>query len=232
MIGPEDPAYTGQKHYTPWLLRIYDILVLGFFGPVVWRCPTGRLVRHYDRHVGRRHLDVGPGTGYFLQHARLPARAEIVLLDPNPNVLAHASRRLARLAPLVIEADVLVPLTDARIFDSVAMNYVLHCLPGPMPRKAAAVRNVAAVLRPEGVLFGATVLGTPQLHTWLSRRALRENVRRGSFDNLTDTENGLREILGSAFETLDIEVVGAVAIFSAARPRIFAGERPPGHVSA
>lgn len=218
VIGPEDPAYAGQKHYTPWFLRIYDPLVLRLFGPMVWRCPTGRLVEHYDRHVGRRHLDVGPGTGYFLERARLPAEAQVVLLDPNPHVLAHASRRLAHLAPSVIEADVCMPLPDDRRFDSAALNYVLHCLRGPMSRKAAAIRNVAAVLEPDGVLFGATVLGTPTLHSWLSRRALRENNRTGIFDNLSDTEDGLREILSDAFAVVEVEVVGAVAIFSAAKP--------------
>lgn len=218
VITPEDPAYAGQKVYTPWSLKIYDPLVLRFFGPVVWRCPTGRLVEHYDRHVGRRHLDVGPGTGYFLERARLPADAQVVLLDPNPDVLAHASRRLAHLAPSVIEADVCVPFADDRRFDSAALNYVLHCLPGPMSRKAAAIRNVAAVLEPDGVLFGATVLGTPELHTLVSGLALRENNRRGIFDNLSDTEDGLREILSDAFAAVDVEVVGAVAIFSAAKP--------------
>jgi len=123
VIAPEDPAYAGQKEYTPWFLRIYDWLVLGFFGPVVWRCPTARLVEHYRRHIRRRHLGVGPGTGFFLERARLPAEAQVVMLDPNPNVLAHAARRLARLSPSVIEADVVVPLADDRRFDSAAMNY-------------------------------------------------------------------------------------------------------------
>ena len=40
-----------------------------------------------------------------------------------------------------------------------ALNLVIHCLPGPLERKARAVANVAAVLAPTGVLFGASVLG-------------------------------------------------------------------------
>jgi hypothetical protein len=60
----DDPAYQGQREYTPLFLRIYDPLILGFFTPAVWRCPTNRLVEGYRQHVGHRHLDVGPGTGY------------------------------------------------------------------------------------------------------------------------------------------------------------------------
>ena len=63
------------------------------------------------------------------------------------------------------------------------------------------------------------MLGTPELHTWLSRAALRENNRRGIFDNLSDTEDALRDILNQSFEVVDLHVVGSVAVFSAARPR-------------
>ncbi len=219
VMDPTDPAYAGQKHYTPAFLTIYDVLVLTIYGPLVWRCPTGRLVQHYTRHVGRRHMDVGPGTGYFLQHAYFPSDTTILLVDPNRNVLAHASRRLSQFNPSVLQADVLKPLPVAgQRFDSIALNYVLHCLPGPMSRRAAAISNLAAVLDPDGVLFGATLLGTPELHTWLSRAALVQNNRLGFFDNLSDTQDGLRKILNEAFEAVDLQVVGSVALFSAAGP--------------
>jgi SAM-dependent methyltransferase len=218
-MDPTDPAYPGQKHYSPAFLKIYDLLVLGIFGPLVWRCPTAQLTEQYTRHVGRRHMDVGPGTGYFLQHAQLAGDTVVVLVDPNSNVLAHASRRLSQLNVSVLRADVLKPLPLAgQRFDSIALNYVLHCLPGPMSRRAVAIRNLAAVLGPIGVLFGATLLGTPGLHTWLSRAALRQNNRLGFFDNISDTEDGLRQILSEAFEVVDIEIVGSVAVFSAANP--------------
>lgn len=76
------------------------------------------------------------------------------------------------------------------------------------------------MLHPEGVLFGATVLGSRELHSWFSHRALRENVRKGYFDNLADTEPDLRAILVTAFDEVDIEVVGSVPLFTARRPRL------------
>lgn len=227
MIGLEDPAYAGQRHYTPAFLRLYDPLVLGIFGRYVWRCPTDRLIHHYARHMGRRHLDVGPGTGYFLHRVRQAGDGPITLVDPNPSVLAHATRRLSQLDVKTIQSDVCKPLPTERRFDSAALNYVLHCLPGPMARKAAAVRHVAAVLTPEGVLFGATVLGTPALHTAVSRRALKVNNRRGIFDNLADTEAGLHRTLGRSFRTVTIDVIGSVALFTATHPHGPAtGSRP------
>jgi hypothetical protein len=59
-------------------------------------------------------------------------------------------------------------------------------------------------------------LSGPQ--TWLSRLVLGTLSRRGTFDNLTDTEEGLKEILGASFEQVELETVGSVAIFVATKP--------------
>ena len=215
----DDPAYRGQSEYTPTLLRVYDRFVLGFAARFVWRCPTPRLLDGYRQHIRDKHLDVGPGTGYFLERSGLAAGSRVTLLDPNPNVLAHATRRLAQLKLTAGEADVLKPLPVDGPFDSAALNLVIHCLPGPLTRKATAVANVAAVLAPTGVLFGASVLGATGPHTWLSRRVLGAFNRRGAFDNLDDTEQGLRDILEASFEQVSLETVGTVAIFAATTPR-------------
>jgi SAM-dependent methyltransferase len=215
----DDPAYRGQSDYTRPLLKLYDPLVLGPIARFVWRCPTTRLVEGYRQHIRDRHLDVGPGTGYFIEHSGLPDGSRVTILDPNANVLDHASRRLRRLDITTVQADVLKPLPVDGPFDSAALHLVIHCLPGPLSRKAAAIANVAAVLAPTGVLFGASVLGTSGPQTWLSRRVLDAFNRRGAFDNLDDTEDGLREILAASFKQVELETVGSVAIFAATNPR-------------
>jgi len=216
----DDAAYKGQREYTPLFLKIYDRLILGFFAPVVWRCPAPRLVDGYRRHLGHRHLDVGPGTGYFLARAGIPDRRPVTLLDPNPHVLEYASRRLQRLDVTTVEADVCKPLPVDGPFDSAALSGVLHCLPGPLPRKAGAIANVAAVLAPTGVLFGATILGDSGHNTRLSRSILKANNRRGTFDNLGDTQESLREILEASFEQVELETIGSMAVFAASGPVI------------
>jgi ubiquinone/menaquinone biosynthesis C-methylase UbiE len=215
----DDPAYKGQAGYTPFLLAIYDPFVLGFMAPAVWRCPTPPVVERYRKHLGHRHLDVGPGTGYFVEKAAPPAGTEITLLDPNPNVLARCSRRLAAMHPTTVEADVMKPLPVDGTFDSVALNFVLHCLRGPQSHKAVAIRNVAAVLKPDGVLFGGTVLGTAERHAPQARAILWAFNRKGDFDNLGDTAEGLRQILEESFQTVEIEVIGSAALFTATGPR-------------
>lgn len=215
----DDPAFAGQREYTPTFLRVYDPVILGFFTPVLWRCPTARLEDGYRRHLGRRHLDVGPGTGYFLERAGIPDGSPVTLLDPNAHVLHHASGRLRRLDVTTVEADVCKPLPIQGPFDSAALNGVLHCLPGPLSRKAAAVANVAGVLTATGVLFGASIVGLSGCHSRLSRSVLMANNRRGIFDNLDDTEGGIREILEASFERVNLETVGSMALFAAMNPR-------------
>jgi hypothetical protein len=56
--------------------------------------------------------------------------------------------------------------------DSAALNYVLHCLRGSQSHKSGAIRNVAAVLEPDGVLFGGTVLRAAERHTAQARAIL------------------------------------------------------------
>lgn len=214
-----DPSYMGQRGYNRFLLAIYDPWVLGFMSRAVWRVPVPPGVERYRQLLGRRHLDVGPGTGYFLDKAAPAAGTEITLLDPNPNVLAKASRRLAAMHPTTVEADVMKPLPVEGRFDSAALSFVLHCLRGPQANKAVAIRNIADVLEPHGVLFGGTVLGLEERHTPQARAVLRAFNRAGDFDNLGDTADGLRRILEGSFEEVEVEVVGSAAMFTARRPR-------------
>ena len=93
----DDPAYRGQADYSPGFLRIYDGLVLGLFARFVWRMSTSDHVRLYREQIRPNHLDVGPGTGYFLEHADLPDGSRVTIVDPNPNVLRHVTSRLERL---------------------------------------------------------------------------------------------------------------------------------------
>jgi hypothetical protein len=118
-----------------------------------------------------------------------------------------------------VEGDVLKPLPVEGPFESAALNLVLHCLPGPMSRKALAVQHVAAVLAPTGTFFGATVLGRSAELSLLGRAVLAAFNCRGAFDNLDDSEAGLRGILEASFETVEMDTIGSIAIFTARNPR-------------
>ena len=219
VIATHDPGYRAQQEYTPAFLRVYDAVVLGVFCRVLWRSPAPEVVADYERHVSRRHLEIGPGTGYFLDKARLPDDLELTLADPNPAVLDYAARRLARYTPTTVELDVRKPLPVTGPYDSVAMNGVLHCLPGPIERKASAIQSVAAVLADGGVLFGGTIVVDAPAHTRLSRALIRSNNRRGIFGNESDTLPAVRSVFEAEFQDVEVHLRGTMAVFTARAPR-------------
>lgn len=222
-----DDAHRGWEGYTPNLLRTYDAVVLGFSNRFLWRCPSRELLAHYDEHVGARHLDIGPGTGWFLDRCRFPVeRPQITLIDGNPAPLAHTARRIARYQPTTVCADILEPVAlNAATYDSIALNYVLHCLPGTVSRKVAALGQLTRSLAPDGVVFGATILadGDGITHTRTSRRLMLAYNKRGIFGNTLDTRAALEDALAAHFADHKIRTRGAVVLFTARNPLAYHG---------
>ena len=212
-----DEVEAGQRVYTPFTLRVYDLFVLGFSNRFVWRCRSSKMLERYERHVGERHLDVGVGTGWFLDHCRWPVESpQITLLDLNENSLSAASDRIRRYAPATVQANVLnsVDLGDSH-FDSIGANFLFHCLPGELEWKTTTVAsNLRPYLDSGGVLFGSTILGRGVTHNLLGRRLMRIYNRKGIFSNIADDREGLQQGLASALTDVEIEVVGAVALFA------------------
>jgi hypothetical protein len=105
----------GQAVYSPMVLHTYDWFVLGLSNHLLWRCPTAELRRLYDRNVSPRHLDIGVGTGYFLDKAKWPVpNPAITLVDLNANSLRAASQRIRRYASQTVLANALEPLPVSR----------------------------------------------------------------------------------------------------------------------
>ena len=206
----------GQAVYTKPLLASYDLLVLGLSNRMIWRCPTKHLLALYDRSVTSNHLDVGVGTGFFLDRCRFPTeRPRLALMDLNPNSLDAAGKRVARYRPETYRANVLDPIRiDAARFDSIGLNYLLHCLPGTVRTKGAVFRHLKALLNPGGRMFGATLLHGGVRRNWAARRLMDFYNSKGIFANDQDDLVGLREVLAEHLTAVTVEVVGCAALFS------------------
>ncbi len=64
--GTDGDARKGAAVYTPLSLALYDLVVLGFSNFFVWRCSSRLILDFYNQHISDKHLDIGVGTGYFL----------------------------------------------------------------------------------------------------------------------------------------------------------------------
>lgn len=214
-VSPE--AAAGAAVYSPFVLALYDLEVLKFELPVIFKCSARRIVQLYDAHVSARHLDVGVGTGYFLDKCRFPvAKPEVHLMDLNPTCLETTSRRIARYAPVPHRCNVLDPIRESLPrFGSIAASNFLHCLPGTMLEKEVVVRNLKPLLSEDGVLFGVTVLGEGVDAGPLYRYVNGVYNRKSIFCNLRDNAADLGTILARNFAAHTVEIVGSLAFFTA-----------------
>jgi SAM-dependent methyltransferase len=216
-VTPALETHPSVAVYTPARLALYDLFILGVSCSLVWRCPKRHFLDLYDRHVGSPHLDIGVGTGFFLDRCRFPVeRPQITLLDPSAACLSKATRRLERYSPRVVKASALDPFEfGADRFASVALNGVLHCLPTTPEAKASVFRNLKPLLEDGGVVFGSTILGTGVEHGRIAQRMLTLYNRERLFTNLADDLGSLERALAHTFADQHIEVRGSFALFAA-----------------
>ncbi|SDR35547.1 class I SAM-dependent methyltransferase [Pseudovibrio sp. Tun.PSC04-5.I4] len=205
----------GAAVYTPRMLRIYDFLVLRFSNTFLWKCSAQRALQFFNRNASRNHLDVGVGSGYFLEHGRFHDQTRLVLMDLNPTCLDYARQRAVVDNVTCTQADVLEPIAwSDELFDSINLGYLLHCLPGTMKQKHLVFDNLKPLLNEGGVLFGSTILGQGRKPNWAAKKLMTFYNSKGIFSNTQDNLDDLRAGLETQFRDVSIEVVGEVALFT------------------
>jgi SAM-dependent methyltransferase len=219
MPAQSSKAYDSQSVYSPGTLAIYDTLVLRISNPLVWRCPTSRILDLYNQHVSASHLDVGVGTGWYMDHCRFPPEPRLTLMDLNPNSLAAAARRVERYSPDTHVVDVLRPIEghDAT-YGSIGVTYLLHCLAGDIRQKAVVFDHLIPLLAPGGTLFGATILAQGVPRSGAAVKLMGFYNKKGIFGNARDSLDDLRLALASRFNDVRVDTMGCVALFSAKSP--------------
>jgi SAM-dependent methyltransferase len=206
----------GAAVYSPLVLKLYDWWVLGLSNRFAWNCPTREvLLPFFQRHAGLRHLDVGVGTGYYLSHAKLSEQTQVTLMDLNPSSLEAASARLGRASTRQIQHDAMIPLVpqEGGLYDSISLFYLLHCLPGSLNDKSAVLANLKSHLKPDGVLYGATILGDSVGHNGFGKKLMKVYNRKGIFGNQHDSLDALKAELSKHFADVRVTLQGKVALF-------------------
>lgn len=214
------PMNAGARYYKALTLPLYDLAVLRTVVPFAWGCALAEERALYDRCVGRRHLDVGVATGYFLKHAAWPvARPDITLLDLNPNSILYAARRLRRFTVTEATGDALDPFPVAGPFDSIALFHLIHCIPGSSAEKARVLDNAAAVLAPGGTVFGASVTPAGLRTSLFASAVLGFANRLGALNNAKDNHCELKHAIDSRFRDTRVWLRGCMTLWEARNPR-------------
>lgn len=211
----QDEIHAGQAIYNSIMLKIYNFWVLSISNSWIWRCPTSKQLAQYQKYRTNNHLDIGVGTGYYLKHTHWPENTKLVLMDLNPTCLETARKTIVRLSPEVYRADIFkCPQQNFQgQFTSISMNYLLHCLPGTMNDKAVAIANATTMLKPGGILFGATILSDDHLQTNISKQLAGFYNQKHIFSNQCDDHQSLRHALNQNLDAVELNIVGCVALF-------------------
>lgn len=205
--------------YNPLTLRLYDAGVLGLTNSLIWKCPTRHLEDLYRANVGRRHLDVGPGTGYYLR-SRIATYEHVTLLDPNESSLIAARDRITQertgVTATMHRQSLFDPLPHDERYDSIGLNFLFHCIPDP--DKWVRLAELRSSLAPGGTVFGSTVILDRDRCDVPARALCWLYQRLGVFGNAEDTETDLAGAL-RGWEDVRVSRRGHVLVFSARRPK-------------
>lgn len=219
----EKPSGAGDNQtyfsvYTRRALQVYDWVVLGISARLIGNCNVRALIlAMYRQHISTNHLDIGPGSGYFLDHALDGAQGvRLVLSDIQPNCIVHCMKRLSRFKPSFFLANIVTPFTVDRQFASIGLNFVLHCVPGTMHQKLEPIcHNIAAMLQPDGVFFGSTAVGKGGKFNSLGKFINNKYNDVGIFSNLNDDMATIETVLKRHFKNVQTNQVGTIVFFSA-----------------
>ena len=219
IYGADGDTRKAAAVYTPLALALYDLAVLRISNSFVWECDSHVLLAFYNQHISDKHLDIGVGTGYFLDKCRFPSTAPtIVLFDLNPHSLAKSAKRLRRYKPSCYMGNALQRIDIGMSgFGSISLNYLLHCLPGNLASKSIVFEHVKPLLTDGGVVFGSTILGEGVRHNRLAKQLMKIYNAKGIFSNLSDRQSDLEAGLKAHFDEHTINITGCVALFSARR---------------
>jgi ubiquinone/menaquinone biosynthesis C-methylase UbiE len=211
----EERVKAGTALYSWFILTIYDWVFLGYQCRFYWGCPAHYMLELYNQHVSANHLDIGVGTGYFMDKCKFPGTSiRLALMDLNANSLRAASKRLIRYKPEVYQRNVLEPFDiNAPAFDSIGMMNLLHCLPGNLKTKAVVFEHAKVVMNPGAVIFGSTILYEEIKRTARATMAIKYSNKRGWMDNMNDSLEDLRESLQRSFSASSVKVIGCEALF-------------------
>ena len=214
------------RPYSAPMLFFYDVGVYKIWNPFILKCPSLHLEEHFKQYVSSSHLEAGCGTGYlfhrYMTSGKQPIDSvQLTLLDYSPGSLKWAARRLKDYTPSTIRHNLFRPLPPvSHPYESICLNYVLHCVPGSFTDKERVIVNLKASMAPRGILFGSTILGESSAKSYSAKLVLAYYNLLGSFHTVQDTEEGLVEALSKNFHYVDCRVIGSVALFAASDSKL------------
>lgn len=220
---PPDLTYTPAAGHH-WLTPFYDFGVAALTREHRWRSALIEQLRPGPSDVV---VDVGCGTGSLLVRVgNVAPSAQLIGVDPDPNVLARARKRFAAAGLSVVLhvgfARQVAALLEGRRPTKIVSSLVFHQV--PMEEKVAALAAIYAALADGGELHIADYgLQRTRLMRFLFRSIIQ------NLDGRLNTEPNARGVLpelmhGAGFQSVEETAViatpsGSISLYRGIRPR-------------
>ena len=197
-------------------IQNYDRYVNQINCEKVWKCPQKHIINNYRVNIDCNHLEIGPGTGYFLKKENLNINFnKLTLVDVNRKILNYSKENLQSECSdvNVLCHDLFTCEIPSSVdFNSVGINYVLHCVPGNLQTKLDKL--ISNLGENKYNLFGASVICDPLHMNAIAEYELIFLNAFGIFNNNNDTYEELKEYLDNRNLNFSLKKQGYVAIFN------------------
>eukprot|EP00090_Calanus_glacialis_P018080 TRINITY_DN28031_c0_g1_i1.p1 TRINITY_DN28031_c0_g1~~TRINITY_DN28031_c0_g1_i1.p1 ORF type:complete len:314 (-),score=33.04 TRINITY_DN28031_c0_g1_i1:120-947(-) len=237
-------AGTSEAIYNPKVLAMYDAAVWRFNSPALWRISKNEIHDLYRDCVGADHCEIAVGTGLFLKDYVMenesPQQLSFSLFDLNKNTIDIAEKRIneavANNGRSVHFKNTILDITKPESisedmkhsYDSVAANYLLHCLHGNGlldKDKFAAIQSCASLVKEDGCFFGSTLLGKDMLDDAdnagpAAIKTIKFYNKIGIFGNMNDCMADLESVLNELFGDVELWRTGYCAVWKAKAPKV------------
>lgn len=204
--------FWNRKNIVTKILPFYDKIVNDINCKYIWKCNKENIFKLYKKNIKKNHLEIGPGTGYFLKKYTF---SNLYLMDINKDILLFSKKELEKNNKniKIYHHNIFQKKLYLNNIDSIGINYVLHCIDGNLENKIELLHKNLRTKK-DVVIFGATVINIDKYQNSLAKIELDFLNYFGIFHNKEDNfENVIKYFEENKIEFY-FEIIGNVFLFS------------------
>ena len=206
-------SFWRKPNFVSSSIKIYDFVVNDLNCKYAWRCHKNNIFKNYQNNLKNNHLEIGPGSGYFLNPKFHQKKIDnLFLMDINQPILKASKENLDKYYSNIqtVNHNIFEKSLNSLQIDSIGINYVLHCVPGSLDNK---LEKLYLNLPKNTNIFGATVISDIDKQTPLSKLELKLLNHKGVFNNKLDFSNNFIDFVERNRLPYSYQIIGNVLIF-------------------
>ena len=202
-------SFWKSKKINNLIFNNYDYFVNNINCKYVWKCDQRYIKKLYANNITNKHLEIGPGTGYFIKKYQFN---NLHLVDINQDILNNSKKNLTNNCQNIKIHNQNIFENNNKINEditSIGMSYVLHCVPNNLDRSIdKLVENVQT--DNQITIFGSTVI--PNKKDLMAMTEIYTLNTLGIFNNINHNKEQLDYIIDKY--NGNIKHVGNVLLFN------------------